>query len=354
MGMKVNDFLKMVRKATATPSLYVMGGWGYPLNDSNKDRTQSNSYNRNPERKKKIYAQNKNVFSWDCCGLCKGVIWGWYGNPDLKNGGASYATNGMPDYDAKEIMFKMCTEQSSDFSKIEAGEFLWLDGHCGIYLGDGLAAESTPIWKDGAQVTAVANIGQKKGYNSRKWTYHGHLKCIDYSEKPQPTPTPTPTPDPKTMDGYTVGNTYKVICKETLNVRDKATTKNSLVITELKPGTSFVCKALTHDEEGNTWMRIDSPASGWICCIYHGDKYVGDAEKTIDGYTVGAIYKVVAKKGLNVRSGPSTSYSCKETLAYNTSVKCVDVKVSSNKKETWMQISNGWIAAKYYGETYVK
>lgn len=325
--MKVSDFLTMIHKAVNTQSLYVMGGWGYPLGYSNnRDRTQSNSYNRRPERKGKIYKAADNVFAWDCCGLCKGVVWGWTGDTTKKNGGATYASNGLPDWDAKEIMFKGTTEQSTDFSKIEAGEFLWRDGHCGVYIGDGLAAESTPSWKDGAQITAVANIGPKTGYQSRLWTHHGHLKCIEYEPSKYPA-TPfeavnilkgvsireTPYSDgqiigtikqgctikveslegssddfakitgyvylpggfawEKSIDGYVVGQTYTVTCSE-LNVRTKAEVSDSaLVVTTLSKGAKVTCKALTRDADGNTWMRIDSP-SGWIAAKYNGDKYV--------------------------------------------------------------------------------
>lgn len=258
--MKVNDFLDMVKKAVNSKTLYVMGGWGYPLTTSNKDRTQGNEYNRRTERKKKIYAASADTFAFDCVGLCKAVLWGWYGNADLKNGGASYASNGVPDYDAKEMMFSGCKDPTTDFSHIEAGEFLWLDGHCGIYLGDGLAAESTPIWKDGVQITAVSNIGQKSGYNSRKWTYHGHLKYVDYSAV---------KPEPKVE--YREGEEYQVICDE-LNVRTKAeVSDSSTVVTVLKKGAKVKCKSTTKDSSGNMWMRIEN---GWICCIYNNNIYV--------------------------------------------------------------------------------
>ena len=186
--MKVADFLKMLRKANDSKTLYVMGGWGFPLTPANKERAYNNSYNRQSDRRAKIDAASSDTFAFDCCGLAKAVLWGWCADTSARNGGASYAANGVPDYDAKELMFQGCTEQSKDFSQIDAGEFLWLDGHCGVYLGDGLAIESTPIWKDGVQITAVANIGQKSGYNSRTWTYHGHLKYVDYSEEPAPSP----------------------------------------------------------------------------------------------------------------------------------------------------------------------
>lgn len=258
--MKVNDFIRMLKKAYNSKTLYVMGGWGFPLNSDNKKRTFIQPYNCKPERKVKINAASSDTFAFDCCGLPRSILWGWNGNTKARNGGATYCANGVPEYDAKQFMFEGCTEQSRDFSKIEPGEFLWLDGHCGVYLGDGLAIESTPKWKDGVQITAVANIGKKKGYESRTWTYHGHLKYVDYSGV-QPTPTPTE---------YVVGKDYKVICKDTLNVRADASV-SARKITELIPQTTITCREVKKDKSGNTWIKID----GWIAAKYNGDTYVG-------------------------------------------------------------------------------
>ncbi len=61
-----------------------------------------------------------------------------------------------------------------------------MSGHIGVYIGNGLAVECTPIWKDGVQITAVGNIGRKAGYNTRTWTNHGKLKFIDYGSAPTP------------------------------------------------------------------------------------------------------------------------------------------------------------------------
>lgn len=271
--MKVEDFLNQVRKAVNSKTLYVMGGWGFPLNSSNKDRTQKNSYNQREERKKKIYAASEDTFAFDCVGLCKGVLWGWDAKADLKNGGASYAANGVPDWDAKVMMFSGCSDPTTDFSKIDAGEFLWLDGHCGIYLGDGLAAESTPIWKDGVQISAVSNIGTKPGYNSRKWTYHGHLKYVDYSGV-------TPEPDPKEMDGFKVGNTYEVTCNDPLMIRNGPGQSYDKV-GELKKGDQIVCKALRHDASMNTWLEH---SKGWSCGLYKGQRYMEEVTPTKSGW----------------------------------------------------------------------
>lgn len=55
-----------------------------------------------------------------------------------------------------------------------------MPGHWGLYIGDGLAVECTPIWGNGVQITAVLNIGSKSGYNVRRWTKHGKLPWVEY------------------------------------------------------------------------------------------------------------------------------------------------------------------------------
>ena len=69
--------------------------------------------------------------------------------------------------------------------KIEVGEYLWMNGHCGVYIGNGLAVECTPKWDNKVQITAVGNIGSKSGYNTRTWTKHGKLPYITYEKAEQ-------------------------------------------------------------------------------------------------------------------------------------------------------------------------
>ena len=54
-----------------------------------------------------------------------------------------------------------------------------MKGHIGIYVGDGLAVECTPAWKNCVQITAC-NCS-KSGYQRRNWTKHGKLPYVTYS-----------------------------------------------------------------------------------------------------------------------------------------------------------------------------
>ena len=107
---------------------------------------------------------------WDCSGLLKGILWGY---PD--NG--KYKSNDVPDQNADTIISK-CSSVSTDFSNIVPGEIVWLKGHMGIYIGDGLVIEATPKWDNGVQVTSCANVAS--GSKNRKWTKHGKSPYIDY------------------------------------------------------------------------------------------------------------------------------------------------------------------------------
>lgn len=179
--MTNNEFVKRCKEiAQNKKTLYVMGCFGAPLNASNKKRyCKNHSYNKTAARQKMINAATSYTFGFDCVCLIKGVLWGWNGNTSKTYGGATYLSNGVPDIGA-DSMIKKCKSVSTDFSKIEVGEAVWTDGHIGVYIGDGLAVECTPNWKNGVQITAVANIGKKSGYASRKWKKHGKLPYITY------------------------------------------------------------------------------------------------------------------------------------------------------------------------------
>lgn len=167
--------------ATKYRTRYVMGCFGAPLNSANKKRyTQNHIYNMQANRTKKINAATADTFGFDCVGLIKGLLWGWYGDSSKNYGGAKYTANGVPDINA-DTMISRCRSVSSTFSGIQPGEVVWTNGHIGIYIGDGLAVESTPSWNDGVQITAVLNIGTKKGYNGRRWKKRGQLPYITYT-----------------------------------------------------------------------------------------------------------------------------------------------------------------------------
>ena len=169
---------KLINVAKNYKTLYVMGCFGAPMTASNKKRyTQNHSYNRQPERTAMINAASADTFGFDCVCLIKGLLWGWNGNKNAVYGGATYTSNGVPDIGADQ-MIKVCKNVTTDFSKIEVGEAVWLEGHIGVYVGDGLAVECTPRWANKVQITACNR--SVSGYNRRDWTKHGKLPYVEY------------------------------------------------------------------------------------------------------------------------------------------------------------------------------
>ena len=179
----INTNLDLVSAAQATllyKTLYVNGCFGAPMNNSNKQRYCNNTdYNKKPERTAKIMAASSDTFGFDCICFIKGLLWGWKGDTSKEYGGAVYQSNGVPDLGTKG-MLNVCLEISEDFSRIEIGEYLWMDGHCGIYIGNGKAIECTHRWDDGVQETYVFNILGESNNKGRYWTKHGKLPYITY------------------------------------------------------------------------------------------------------------------------------------------------------------------------------
>ena len=163
-------------------TLYVMGCFGAPMTAANKKRyTQNHTYNKQAARTKMINAVSADTFGFDCVCLIKGLLWGWCGDKTKTYGGASYAVNGVPDIGADTMITKCKDVSTAGWANMEVGEALWVKGHIGIYIGNGLAVECTPSWGNKVQVTAVKNIGAKSGYNARTWTKHGKLPYVTYT-----------------------------------------------------------------------------------------------------------------------------------------------------------------------------
>ena len=92
-----------------------------------------------------------------------------------------YAINGVPDIGADTMITKCTGVSTTGWDDMVIGEAVWMSGHIGIYIGDGLAVECSPKWENKVQITAVGNIGSKAGYNTRRWTKHGKLPYVDYT-----------------------------------------------------------------------------------------------------------------------------------------------------------------------------
>lgn len=183
-------------------TLYVLGAFGWPLTAEKKQRAKSaQSYNRKAERVAKIDAATADTFGFDCVCLIKALLWGWNGDTSASYGGAKYGSNGVPDID-ESAMIKACHDVTTDFSNIQIGEVVWMEGHIGVYVGDGIAVECTPKWDDGVQETCVFNVVSNNGQKGRYWTKHGKLPYITYEA------VEAPKSEEKTKGDYTLSLNY--------------------------------------------------------------------------------------------------------------------------------------------------
>lgn len=180
--MTNTEFVKKLLEVRKYPTKYAKGTFGQKATDSvidQKTKQYPKWYTKSRAASLKALSDDTRLF--DCVGLIKGVVWGF---PDT-----IYTSNGLPDVSDQKI-WEMATDKSTSFSSIEVGELLWLQGHVGVYIGEGKGIECTASWAGKVQVTAVANIGSIPGLNSRKWTGHGKLPFITYGNAPKPSENP--------------------------------------------------------------------------------------------------------------------------------------------------------------------
>lgn len=328
--MKAADFVaKLIDVAKNYKTLYVMGCFGAPMNAANKTRyTKNHSYNMKAARTAMIKAASADTFGFDCVCLIKGILWGWNGNKNKSYGGATYASNGVPDIGADTMITRCTSVSTTGWANMLPGEAVWMSGHIGVYIGDGLAVECTPSWANKVQITAVGNIGAKSGYNTRKWTKHGRLPWINYTGVSTSTGAVTTTPTTSTTTAaLKVGDVVDFIGTTHYS---NASAKSGF---KCKPGkatiTSIYAKG-THPYHLKAVQGGGSTVYGWV-----------DA-KDISVGGQSAIKKVrVTATALNIRSGPGTNYSI---------VGCIRDKGTYTVDQIsngWGHISSGWISLSY-------
>ena len=136
---------------------------------------------------------NKNgKWQFDCVLSVKCILWGFKADKKLSRGGTVYKSNGVADFTCNGAL-DLCSDVSRDFAHLTPGEYLCMKGtkynHTGIYLGNNKVFEDTTGWN--TKKAIISDIDSKgtrsyKGVKNLKWTYHGKLKYIDYSEEPKP------------------------------------------------------------------------------------------------------------------------------------------------------------------------
>ena len=126
-------------------------------------------------------------WQFDCVLSVKSILWGFKADKKVFRGGTVYESNGVSDFSCNGAL-NYCTDVSTDFKHLTPGEYLCMKGtkynHTGIYLGDGKVFECTTGWGTKKCIISEINSKGERFYKSKKnlkWTYHGKLKYIDYS-----------------------------------------------------------------------------------------------------------------------------------------------------------------------------
>ena len=108
----------------------------------------------------------------DCVGLIKG--YSWY---DPETDAVRYATNGMPDVGANQMFYNAVEKGPISTIPEIPGLLVWMEGHIGIYIGDGYVVEAMGT-RYGVVKTELAGRG---------WTNWCKNPYINYIEELEPT-----------------------------------------------------------------------------------------------------------------------------------------------------------------------
>jgi hypothetical protein len=128
----------------------------------------------------------------DCVGLIKG--YSWY-DPQTESFG--YAVNGMPDLSANQI-YEFASEKGSiDTIPEIPGLLVWMDGHVGIYIGNGEVIEAM-----GTHYGVVRTQLSRRGWQA--WAKVTGITYLEESEEP----TEEPTIDPSEVPNVNIENVH--------------------------------------------------------------------------------------------------------------------------------------------------
>ena len=128
----------------------------------------------------------------DCVGLIKG--YSWY-DPQTESFG--YAVNGMPDLSANQI-YEFASEKGSiDTIPEIPGLLVWMDGHVGIYIGNGEVIEAM-----GTHYGVVRTQLSRRGWQA--WAKVTGITYLEESEEP----TEELTTDPSEVPNVNIENVH--------------------------------------------------------------------------------------------------------------------------------------------------
>lgn len=175
--MKSSEFIERLKDAAQNhKTAYMWGTYGNKISKALITSKEKQYPNRYSEARKE-YLESlipEDYWGFDCAGLIKGILWGWEGDLSKNRGGGSYKANNVPDTNVSGLR-KRCSDLSSDFTTMAPAELVFMDGHVGVYIGDGRVIEATlGNGYDGVVETNLAGRG---------WVEHGKLDFIEYEKE---------------------------------------------------------------------------------------------------------------------------------------------------------------------------
>lgn len=170
--MTNKEFVSSIKNVVVLNTAYAKGTFGQKWNktlENQKKKQYPEFYTDSQIEALYKKAKDSVLYVFDCVGLIKGIIWGFPSKIE-------YKSNGLPDVNDAILWRDYCIDKSKDFSNIMPGEIVHIEGHVGIYIGDGKVIESTGRWSKNVLVSSI-NKGDKY---FRSWAEHGKLKLLTY------------------------------------------------------------------------------------------------------------------------------------------------------------------------------
>lgn len=166
--MKTNlGLVEYVKSMVQKKTVYMWGSFGQLVTNAfiTQKTNQYKSWYTTARVNKFKGLVNKGYYAFDCVGLIKSYMWGGIDNHKYV-ASQDKSANGM--YQAAKVKGNISTLPEV------IGVLVWMDGHIGVYIGNGEVIEATPAWKDGVQITKLSQ---------RKW--QGWCECpyIEYVEE---------------------------------------------------------------------------------------------------------------------------------------------------------------------------
>lgn len=256
VGLKnfCNEFLNQ-------KTIYVYGTFGSTLTSSTITNKAKQYPSQNSAKRVKLFNQalkdNPKIIATDCVGVIKAYLWGGYPNPKY---------NGSQDVSANGMYAKAKKRGNIDYKKYKhglpeiVGLAVQMDGHIGVYVGNGYVIESTPNTKFAKQSHGAGGVC-KTHVTARNWSHWLEIPFIEYLSNDKDKNDSSTTTAPQ--------NTYTMKTTANLNCR-KSGNKSASIVGVFDKGAK-----VTVLEDKADWFKVTGKdQSGKTITGYCSSKYL--------------------------------------------------------------------------------